>query len=148
MSALEFFFTRRKQLAGAPIFRCQNWNIHIYISSQRHLFTCSIINDSESSLWVIQCQCRWSSLGSPVSIPVVLSGLSDVNTGGSLWVLRCQCRWFSLACWSSYFSLSKLKHPYLYLITAPSFYLLNNQWLWNQFTLTYAWWPKHLSNML
>jgi len=35
-------------------------------------------------------------MGTPVLMPVVLSGYSGVNACGSLWVLRCQCRWFSL----------------------------------------------------
>jgi hypothetical protein len=50
-------------------------------------------------------------------------------------------------CMSSYFSLSKLKHPSIYLITVPPFYLLNNKWFWNQFTLIYAWLPKHFANI-
>jgi hypothetical protein len=60
--------------------------------------------NADDSLWVLRCQCRWFSLGNPmsmpwfclgtpVSTPVVLSGYSGVN---ALLVIRCQCRWFSL----------------------------------------------------
>jgi len=47
---------------------------------------------------VSQClsECRWFSLGTPISMPVVLSVYSGVNAGDSLSVLRCQYRWFSL----------------------------------------------------
>jgi hypothetical protein len=48
----------KKQFAWAPIFRCRNWNIHLYISSQCHLFTCSTINDSEINLLWFTLDCR------------------------------------------------------------------------------------------
>jgi hypothetical protein len=82
--------TQRKPPGLTPEYPERTTGIDTRVPRQNHQ------HNTGGSLLVLRLQYRWFSLGTPVSIPVVLSRYFGVNAGDSLWVLRCQCRWFSL----------------------------------------------------